>query len=647
MQEKKYYILYLICLLFVIQAISSCVHRQTEFFNVSDAPLHNTVLKDIATLMIPQPDSALNLIIAVSDTLDESKMTPFDYYEYQVLVSEVLYKNNYSLTNDSALYEAVEYYDSMVAVYPDNIDLQYQQARACYYKGASEEEKENTVEACICYLKSLEIIETIADKNPERKDLCHFKALTYNRLADIYLYCDALNISIECFRNAISCFESENKLYATAINNKKIGDLLYQMKEYDSAMLYLKKADSLCNLAKYNPVLKRDIDKSMAMVLFSSCRDKSSAYSILYQAMSQHKENDEQMAEYFILGNFYYEDKQYDSALYYLEKSFPHNKYTMFEAANLIVSICKITGDNDKIDFYSHYFMDAAQEELNKTIEKIELASLYEQYKQKKLEVRHQYQRRVDIFIIILVVITAVITRTVLVILLYRRKKIYGENISNKDSIISRMSSEMEDMSTDLKDKDNEIRSKNNEIEDLKEDISSKDFFIKTISGKVKKMSSDLKDKDNEIKSLKEKNNNDNELKIMNDALFEEKMQALLSSPECTNLFSRLSDTSVKVSSEYPELQLSDDLKDDIILSVDKVFDNFSKRLLRAYSHLNKSDIIYCCLFLIGLDEKHISALMGKDYSTVWRRTQKLQKIFGSSEKIMYMLIDLIKDGKI
>lgn len=251
--------------------------------------------------MIPQPDSALNLIIAVSDTLDESKMTPFDYYEYQVLVSEALYKNNYSLTNDSALYEAVEYYDSMVAVYPDNIDLQYQQARACYYKGASEEEKENTVEACICYLKSLEIIETIADKNPERKDLCHFKALTYNRLADIYLYCDALNISIECFRNAISCFESENKLYATAINNKKIGDLLYQMKEYDSAMLYLKKADSLCNLAKYNPVLKRDIDKSMAMVLFSSGRDKSSAYSILYQAMSQHKDNDEQMAEYFIL----------------------------------------------------------------------------------------------------------------------------------------------------------------------------------------------------------------------------------------------------------------------------------------------------------------------------------------------------------
>lgn len=94
------------------------------------------------------------------------------------------------------------------------------------------------------------------------------------------------------------------------------------MKEYDSAMLYLKKADSLCNLAKYNPVLKRDIDKSMAMVLFSSGRDKSSAYSILYQSMSQRKDNDEQMAEYFILGNFYYEDKQYDSALYYLEKVF-------------------------------------------------------------------------------------------------------------------------------------------------------------------------------------------------------------------------------------------------------------------------------------------------------------------------------------
>lgn len=87
-------ILHIVFNLFTVCYTSNFVlcSQTNGVFNVSDAPLHNTVLKDIATLMIPQPDSALNLIIAVSDTLDESKMTPFDYYEYQVLVSEVLYK---------------------------------------------------------------------------------------------------------------------------------------------------------------------------------------------------------------------------------------------------------------------------------------------------------------------------------------------------------------------------------------------------------------------------------------------------------------------------------------------------------------------------------------------------------------------------
>lgn len=64
------------------------------------------------------PDAALDILIDVSDTVDESKLSKPDYYEYHILIAEALFKNDLIQTNDSAVFEAVRYYDSLAQIYP-------------------------------------------------------------------------------------------------------------------------------------------------------------------------------------------------------------------------------------------------------------------------------------------------------------------------------------------------------------------------------------------------------------------------------------------------------------------------------------------------------------------------------------------------
>ena len=60
-------------------------------------------LARIDTLMQIQPDSALTLL------LDEEMDDPY----YQLLLSEALYKNDYTQANRDELLEAMAYFDSM------------------------------------------------------------------------------------------------------------------------------------------------------------------------------------------------------------------------------------------------------------------------------------------------------------------------------------------------------------------------------------------------------------------------------------------------------------------------------------------------------------------------------------------------------
>ncbi len=68
--------------------------------------------------------------------------------------------------------------------------------------------------------------------------------------------------------------------------------------------------------------------------------------------------------------------------------------------------------------------------------------------------------------------------------------------------------------------------------------------------------------------------------------------------------------------------------------AADRHYDGFTQRLQKEYPELTYDDIDYCCLYLLGVKDADISALMQKDYSTVCYRRRKINSI-SNMDKIL------------
>ena len=77
--------------------------------------------------------------------------------------------------------------------------------------------------------------------------------------------------------------------------------------------------------------------------------------------------------------------------------------------------------------------------------------------------------------------------------------------------------------------------------------------------------------------------------------------------------------------------------------TADVHFGQFTTRLKKEYPALTKGDIDYCCLYLLGLEETDVAALMQRAFNTVCERSRKLKSIFGSEEPLSITLRKIAK----
>ena len=129
-------------------------------------------LSAIDSLMWQQPDSAFAMLqefasSAASDSLDE-----FKGHYCQLLIAELLFKNNYAQSNRTEVLKAVDYFDS--------IDNAFLAARAHYIKGVGCYERDSLVEACAEYLCALRTMESHFGENELVGKKARFMALTYS-----------------------------------------------------------------------------------------------------------------------------------------------------------------------------------------------------------------------------------------------------------------------------------------------------------------------------------------------------------------------------------------------------------------------------------------------------------------------------------
>ena len=77
--------------------------------------------------------------------------------------------------------------------------------------------------------------------------------------------------------------------------------------------------------------------------------------------------------------------------------------------------------------------------------------------------------------------------------------------------------------------------------------------------------------------------------------------------------------------------------------AVDRHHYNLTQKLIRRFPELKSDDIDYCCLYLLGLKDADVSALMQRAYPTVCERRRKLKRIFNSNEPLQIILKSIIE----
>lgn len=124
---------------------------------------------------------------------------------------------------------------------------------------------------------------------------------------------------------------------------------------------------------------------------------------------------------------------------------------------------------------------------------------------------------------------------------------------------------------------------------------------------------------------------------------FDRKMETLIEMPICKRV-RRVMDANVKASSSYPELVLSENQLTMLVNAVDAVFPKFSVRIIEKFPRMKRSDVVYCCMYILGVTEVQAAALTGKTYQAVWTRSVKLHEIFDNKSNLQLVLHGFLKD---
>ncbi len=204
-----------------------------------EGPSHE--LSAIDSLMWKQPDSAFTLLQEFVVSPEAEALDTFDGHYCQVLISELLYKNDYEQTNREDLLQAVSYFDSLVCQTPPskggggikkdldlNPNLAFLTARAHYINGVGYYENDSIVQACAEYLKALELMESHYEDEALKGHKARFMALTYGRLGEMFNEQLLAEPAITCYKQALLfCKREPTSIYGISVLLYNIGDFYF------------------------------------------------------------------------------------------------------------------------------------------------------------------------------------------------------------------------------------------------------------------------------------------------------------------------------------------------------------------------------------------------------------------------------------
>ncbi|MCQ2317721.1 MAG: hypothetical protein MJZ90_02205 [Bacteroidales bacterium] len=553
-------------------------------------------LRTAHELMQERPDSALKVLVGfdIADSTSRSVVN-----EYQILVAEALYKNDYQQTNAQAVIDAAAYYDSVFEKYPENSGLAFETARAHYYKAVGETEDDDIVAACADYLKAADIMEEafpeiakaarkgmMGDYNYERT---RFICLVYNRIGDLMLSESFCEPAVENLKKSLSYARLTGNAETEANILKHIGNAYYLAEEPDSAMSYYKK--TLVTGSEFKNICEEVI--ATVAFLYNDDGKADSAKMLLRGNMSSRNGN-VIIKNSLVMGNIFYDECEYDSAAYYYSICFENgNEQTRMSSAQRLSSIYDRKGEADRAAFYSRYATENAIKEINRSTKAKEIVVFYNSYKEKK-------QRMETIRLTVLYsVVTLIIAGVVFAVrsIMHRRQKV-------------RLSAE--------------IATSRMLIDDVNWRLSVTSGKLESARRKISEQHDAIKSKEEEIDSIRQSAAGPNT---------EERLRSFRASDICATVMSRINELDAR-EIKLTELEpLTSSELSELRRAADNCLNRFTGRMMKKFPQLNSDDITYICLYLLDISDNAIAGLMDKNANTVWYRAKKLRSILDISPK--------------
>ena len=410
----------------------------------------------------------------------------------------------------------------------------------------------------------------LCDSNKEDYERIRFIALIYTRLGKIFLNESCCNLAIVNYKNAL-LFSNELEDNMFKSNTMKyIGNAYQLYSKQDSALLYYRKS------LEYNNSIanKLDIEKCIAQILYYK-GERDSALMMLRNNLNKIDNKIVKYAYHHTLGNMFYKDNAYDSALYYLEESLEDSIIIKKLAFTTTLSyIYDSLGNYAKKAYYDNLSSKLFFDNINKEVDRTKLQTLYNNYNERKSERISIEAKARSRRITIISCLGAIIA--IMFVFVYVRYNYKKQN--------DRLKGEINDYAKENK----------RLIDDFKKSNNKKDKIIK----QQKKEISEIKNQFNNATGFN--------------------LEAYYDSDICKKILSRKdSDFS---SLKEDELAL-------LLKSANLYLNNISVRLREQFPTLNHNDIYTICLIILNVEKNKLPHLLSRDRKTIWDRLDKIRRL--------------------
>ena len=633
----------------VAALVAACSSTEVE---PKDGPCRE--LEEIDSLMWKQPDSAFARLRVFAASSKADSLDVFNGHYCQLLISELLYKNDYGQSNREELLKAVCYFDSLVMADGRGESEQdrntFLDARAHYINGVSFYEQNDMVQACSEYLNSLEVMEEQFEEKALTGELAVFMFYNYNRLLELFSDQFMMDPAIACGEKALSYCQNAPSLFNEIPNTYfYIGTQFDKKGEKDLASCYYRRA--IEGLSDPNSLVYRDAVTIKALCDYQAGHSVDSSLFAIRKVLVYAGGEKEKLTRFLTLGGIFTAEKSFDSALYYLEPVF-ENQYNVslrIQAAEYLLINYDHLGDKEKSDGCIHFLSSHKKTEGETKALVSKLEELFKDYLDKiqKKEAEAEQRRSVRKTVRIVVPLAVMVVLAIIILAKLKSKKLlkeqqeeadrrFGETEQKHENELRCLQAEAEQRLADVERKHQlkveEITKRHEEELKLQKDQSEQEI-ARTRKRHEEELEAERnayqKEREELERSLQQSKENVSALqeelgRKRTDAA--EHYAAFLKEPVCVKINSLVRDLNITTRKPYSHYHISLDNETIAQLSeaVTVHYGELKPALQCHYPGIGHEDLLLCYLYLLGLSNKQIAVLRQRDYSTVRKQAKEL-----------------------